>query len=94
MNSGVNIVIKVKSSEAFRSIAKGIDHRLCSIVLALNEKLKDVSITMAEKYVVEIDSSIYTKPEDVTESINKTYQCAVYLESTKRIRMEITDAGI
>lgn len=82
-------MIRVKSTEAFRSIAKGIDPRLASVVLVINTKFKDVSIVSATEKEVHIDAGIYSKPEETTEAINKMYPCASYLESTKTIKMVV-----
>lgn len=84
-------MIKVKSSDAFRSIAKGLDPRLCSVILFLEGKIKDVSITDAIEKKVSIDAGIYTKPAEITELINRSYPCAIYLEGSRRIVLEVTD---
>jgi len=79
----VEIMIRIKSSSAFKSLENGIDSRLVSVVIWMNEKYKDVAILETGHDKISIDASLYKKPIEIEAAINSYYPCAKYLESRK-----------
>lgn len=84
----MKVVVRIKSNVAVKELTHGIDVRLVNVLLWMNEKFKDVSITKISHGKISIDAGLYKKPAEMVDLINNYYPCAIYLESMKVFVLE------
>ena len=85
-------MIRIKSSSVLKEMSNGIDTRITSVLVLLNEKIRDVSILeIRQKDRISIDASLYKKPLEIVDLINRSHPCAEFMEHNKSIHLRVGD---
>jgi len=83
-------MIRIKSNVAVKELTHGVDVRLINVVMWMNDKFNDVSITGVSRDELALDAGIYKKPVEVAQAINNYYKCATFFESTKTLVLKVS----